>query len=470
MSADASTMRDDVEVILSRRKFVSTTALWTLLSSCEGKALMLENGVALRAEDASDPNDTCDGDMINRAVARVHAQGGGTVLLTSRTYTLLKPILVKSGVTLRGSGAKKTILKQGGTPMSWSGMPGSAIVTSDNQAILNNVHVVDLSIYGLHKEPIPSGGDLYAKSGIAIFNARNSTIERCVVADVGTGIGFFGSAGSSPHNNLIADCLVVNASSWVEPGNPGTPRGITMATDCSTVRNCSVEDSHTGYYVATENGVYENCSARGWRDDGFYVNANGCRLTYCSAIAADDRSKGLGSGFAVNPSSRNIFTKCIALRCPNAGMRFRHAGELAPTSNQVISCSFIDCGYGFLDDMIGASHFPAAVSRGNEFVDNLAKDCQFCGFLFIRQSEGVIRKNRAISNNRGGVTVQNIGGISFAEYCMNNKIEGNICDDPERVKTQRWGLYIYDKSITGASMQNRGNVIQHRSAYGIDVF
>lgn len=460
---------------LSRREFVSVLAGCVVLPACEGSAGTSETashagGLALPVGQVARASDRCDAEAINRAIEQVHTQGGGAVLLDARMYTVCAPIMLKSGVTLRGRGASRTIISQGGSAQSWAHFAASAIICTNHTEVFDDIHVQDLAVTGLHEQPVLSGGAFYAKCGIAILNARRSSIERCAVSDTGTGIGFFGRGGSLPHQNLISDCEVRNASSWVGPGNRGTPRGITMATDYSLVRNCAVEASHTGYYVATEHGRYENCTARGWRDDGFYVNANYCLFTKCRAIAADTRVSGFGSGFAVNPSKGNIFSQCVALRCSNAGMRFRHAGKIAPSDNRVISCAFIDCGYGFLDDMTGTDPFPAAVARRNEFIGNTAESCQFCGFLFVRQSDGIIRENRAISNNRGGITAQNRGAITFAEYCMNNVIEDNHCDDPAPVKTQTWGLYIYPKEVTRASVANVGNRIRHKSDYGIDVY
>jgi len=461
-------------MLISRRTLLVSVPVVSVLPACDGIAMTggkprgeVERSVTVESFLRHD--DPCDGAAINLAIERIHAQGGGIVQLASRTYNTSQPITLRSRVTLRGNGTSHSRIKQIGAVEAWSSSPLPGIITTRHDGAFEDIHIQDLSLEGRYKTAIASNGPHYAKSGIAILNARHSSIQRCAVSDVGTGVGFFGRAGTGPHRNLISDCTVRNANSWVEPGNSGTPRGITMATDFSTVRNCSVIDSHTGYYVATEHGVYENCAASGWQDDGFYINANYCRLENCRAVAADKRNKGLGSGFAVNPSKGNLFRSCWALRCPNAGMRFRHAGDIAPNNNYIVDCTFIDCGYGFLDDMTGTNEYPAALSRGNEFIGNVAKHCQLSGFMFIRQSDGIFRQNRAISNNRGGITLQNRGGISFAEYCVNNIIEDNVCDDPETVKTQKWGLYIYPVTITKASIANTANRIHHHSRYGIDV-
>lgn len=454
---------------VSRRSLLSAAAAGILLPACRGTAGPTAIERIVRIDPAA-LSERCHDEAINHAIERAHDQGGGTVLLDARSYDICAPILLKSRVTLRGRGASRTVLRQSGSSESWSRLPRGAIVSSSNAETHEDVHVRDLAVKGLHRVALSSDARFHARIGIGILNARHSSIEACTVSDTGTGIGFFGSAGSEPHRNLIAGCRVDNASSWVEPGNSGTPRGITMATDHSTVRDCVVTGSHTGYYVATEYGRYENCTARGWRDDGFYVNANHCHLTHCRAIAADSRAEGMGSGFAVNPSHHNLFSHCVALRCPNSGMRFRHAGKTAPTDSRVISCHFSNCGYGFLDDMIGTDPYPDAVARRNEFNGNVAEFSQFCGFLFIRQCDGIVRDNRATSNNQAGISVQNMGAISFADYCLNNVIEGNVCTDPAPQKTQKWGLYVYPKMVTGASIANVGNRIRHRSKDGRDLF
>jgi hypothetical protein len=417
----------------------------------------------LRPEQFVRSGDLSAADAINRAIEAASRAGGGTVELDATTYEIAGPVMLKSGVTLRGQGSSRTRIRQTGTPKGWGGgIIGGGLIGTEPSGQYEGIHVAAISLVGLHKVPLADGAGFYAKNGISIANARNSSVVDCVVEDTGTGIIFHGIAGAvAEHRNVIANCTVRRARSWVGNGVPGTPRGITMATSHSTVRDCVTVDCHTGYYVATEHGDYANCKTRGWVDDGFYLNANDVTLLHCEAI------KGAGSGFAVNPSTSHLFRECVAIECSNAGLRFRHAGQDAPSNTQVLDCTFNNCGFGFLDDMTGADSFPAGMAKGNRFIGNTAEACAQNGFMFVRQSGGIIRANRAIANNRSGVTLQSRGGIALGEYCLDNIVEDNLCDDPQSRQTQVFGLYNYPTSLTGASLENR-NRVRHRSRRGRD--
>lgn len=415
---------------------------------------------------------TDDASAINAAIAAANAAGGGVVALDARNYAVGSPILLQSKVALIGKGMRKTTITQIGTVAAWDDMVGAGgIVTTLSGGEYENVRVAGMTVRGIYSTPIADGASHYAKNGISLINIWNSSVEDCLVSDTATGIVMAGTvAGVADYNNLIARCVTYNARSWNAAGNSGAPRGITMATDRSTVRDTISDNCFTSYYVATDYGTYENCRASRWSDDGFYVNANYCEFTDCFAIGAASRAESSGSGFAVNPSTGHRFKGCVAIHCSNAGMRFRHAGMAAPSGNQVLGCLFKDCGYGFLDDLTSVQPYPQAVSRNNSFIGNMADGCQLNGFMFVRQQAGVISGNIAIANNQAGVTISNRGGIALAEYCLDNVVQGNICDDIQGTKTQAFGLYSYPSSVTGALLENTGNRIEHRSIYGVDIY
>lgn len=414
---------------------------------------------------------TNDAAAINAAITAATVSGG-VVLLPAGTYAVGTPILLKSNVTLQGEGFDATIIKQTGTIAAWDAITTSTGVISTLIANeYENIHVKGLKLEGLYSTPIPDGSANYAVNGISIANTIRSSVADCYVQDTGTGIIIYGTVtGAEVYDNMISGCTVTNARSWILAGNAGTPRGITMATNYSNVENCVSDDNHTGYFVGTDYGTYINCRTTRWTDDGFYVNANFCSFTDCWAIGNTTLGTASGSGFAVNPSYGHTFTSCVALRCPNAGMRFRHAGATAPSSNRVIGCYFSDCGYGFLDDMTGADAYPNAVSSFNVFIGNQADNCQQSGFKFIRQQAGVISGNTAWDNNQDGVILQTRGGISLDEYCLDNAISDNICADTQGVPTQTFGLYSYPAATSGASVENTGNRVNHKSINGVDLF
>jgi hypothetical protein len=413
-----------------------------------------------------------DATAINAAITAANTAGGGIVALPAGTYAVSAPILLKSNVTLQGDGYDATIVKQTGTIAGWDAITtSSGVITTLEADEFENIHVKGLKLEGLYSTPIPDGSANYAVNGISIANTVKSSVTDCKVQDTGTGIIIYGTVtGAEIYENLIANCFVTNARSWIMAGNSGTPRGITMATNHSTVQDCVSDDNHTGYFIGVDYGNYINCRTTRWSDDGFYVNANFCTFTNCYAIGDTTLGTASGSGFAVNPSYGHTFTGCVALRCPNAGMRFRHAAAIAPSSNRVIGCWFSDCGYGFLDDMIGANAYPQAVSSFNVFIGNQADQCQQSGFKFIRQQSAVISGNTAWDNNKAGVSLQTRGGISLDEYCLDNAISDNICGDTTGSPTQTFGLYSYPASVSGASVENTGNRVNHKSINGVDLF
>jgi hypothetical protein len=415
---------------------------------------------------------TDDSAAINAAIVAVNAAGGGVVNLDALNYAVATPVYMLSDVTLRGKGSGSTTITQIGSAASWDAIAvSSGIITTLAAAEYNDIHVIGLKLQGLYTVPIPDGAATYAVDGISIANAWNSSIEDCLVEDTSTAISFYGTVTGVVHyNNFISGCTVRDIQSWDAAGNSGTPRGILMNTSSSTVENCIAESAYTGFYVSDDYGNYVNCRASRWTDDGFYVNANYCTFTNCYAIGNTTRAGASGSGFAVNPSTGHTFTGCVALRCPNSGMRFRHAAATAPYMNRVIGCWFSDCGYGFFDDMTDADPYPDAMAYGNVFIGNIADNNQNNGFIFIHQQSGVIQGNEAVDNNQAGATVNTRGGIGLAEYCIDNVIQGNICRDTQGVPTQVFGLYSYPASVTGASIENTGNRFDHKSVTGTDVF
>jgi hypothetical protein len=415
---------------------------------------------------------TDDSAAINAAIVAVNAAGGGIVNLDALNYAVATPIYMLSGVTLKGKGPGSTTVTQIGSAASWDAIAvSSGIITTLTAAEHNDLHVIGLKLQGLYSTPILDGAATYAVNGISIANAWNSSIEDCLVEDTSTAISFYGTVtGVTHYNNFISGCTARDIQSWDAAGNTGTPRGILMNTSSSTVENCIVDSAYTGFYVSDDYGNYVNCRASRWTDDGFYVNANYCTFTNCYAIGNTTRAGASGSGFAVNPSTGHTFLGCVALRCPNSGMRFRHAAADAPYLNRVIGCWFNDCGYGFFDDMTDADPYPDAMAYGNVFIGNIADNNQNNGFIFQNQQSGIIQGNEAVDNNQAGATVNTRGGIGLANYCIDNVVQGNVCRDTQGVPTQVFGMYSYPKSVTGASIENTGNRFDHKSVTGTDVF
>lgn len=414
----------------------------------------------VRPEQFAQPSDTSMAQAINRASVAVAANGGGTIDLRGADYPVDYPILLGNKVRLRGKGWRATRIVQTGSAASWSGLPGLGIISTDTSSSYDGIAVEGLTVAGLHAIPVPDGAPNYARLGIALGNVINSTVDRCLVRDTSTGIAIYGTVlGETVYGNRVTNCRTKNTKSWLMAGNSGTPRAINVSTPYSDVLDCVIETTHTGVYGASEFGKIRNVRVRDFFDDGFYINSNDMDVSNWRV------SDGPGSGVALNPGQRNKISGGTAFRCLNAGIRFRHAGTLAPRYNSVTDNLFIECGYGVLDDMTGADANPAnAVAAFNTISGNKAVRCNLSGFRFQRQSAATITDNQAIDNNQQGITADTRGGFSFVADCTTNKVANNICDDTQGTPTQAFGLYVYGNA------GNVSNDVRHLSRLGVDLF
>ena len=421
----------------------------------------------LRPEQFTGPSDA---EKINQAITAANALGGAIVELKSGNYNIDQPVLLKSKVALCGKGMKRTTLTQTSTNAAWAAYTTSTgIVSTLNGAEYDNLEVSGFTVIGLNSTPVADGAGTYAKNGISIVNAWNSVVRDCYVKDTSTGIIFSGTvSGVVWYNNLIEGCLTENCRSWNAAGNAGAPRGQTMGTNRSSVRDCVSDNCYTGFFDGSDYSEWTNCRTSRSTDDGFYINANYSTYIGCWAIGAATRAAAAGSGFAVNPTTGTKLIGCNALRYPNAGVRFRHT-TVGPSAATVQGCYFEDCGYGFLDDLTGISAYPGGMSTGNVFIGNTAKGCQRSGLRFDRQRNGVFSGNTAYDNSQAGVTVSTRGGIAFGEYCLNNRGSDNQCYDTQTgAETQTFGFYVYAAADSGAGVENTGNIFVHKSLFGTD--
>lgn len=408
-----------------------------------------------------------DAPVIQAAIDTVAASGGGVVLLPPGVIGVARPILMKAKVTLQGAGSRATIIKQLATNAAWAAFTNSTgIITTDPVAAYEGVFVRDLAVVGLNAVPIPNGAGPFAKNGISLANCWRSAVQDCLVQDTGTGLILYGAvAGVAEPHNLMERCTVINARSWNAAGNPGAPRGITMDSARSTLRDCHADNCYTGFYVSTDYGVYENCRATGFTDDGFYINSNNCVFDGCRAADAP------GSGFAVNPSTGHKFIGCRSKATTNAGIRLRHTADLAPSDILIDGFTAEGCGYGFLDDLTGANPGPtAAMATDITIVNSVAKLCNLNGFKLAQQRRWKLIGNTALNNNQTGVTLPTRGGIALSAYCFDGEAAGNTCVDTQGVPTQIYGFYNYLTADSGATVENSNNRIAHKSLSGIDQY
>lgn len=402
-----------------------------------------------------------DSVAINAAITAASITGG-IVQLDAINYAVTNPIVMKTNVTLCGMGIDKTIITQTGTVANWFSKSGFAVIQSPTSGEYSNVVLDGFTLQGLYVTPVPDGSTgAYAKSGIALANCYDSTIQNVKTTDTGIGIEFFGSvSGVVRDNNTIINCVVVNASSWESAGNPGTPRGIAMISNYGLVDNCFVSNSYTSFYPAGLYTTFSRCVASGWTDNGYYVNAN--NMTFDNCVAAISAT---GSGFRFNPSEGHVVTNCRAYECPNTGFIFHLNVDKSIFSNNTA----VACGYGFYTDLIDGT-YPAGICRGNTFTGNKAEANEYSGFRFDWMQDSSFVGNVAINNNQAGVTTGTRGGIGFGAYCTGWRVSDNLCVDTQGSPTQTFGLYSYPASVSGAATENTGNVINHKSVTGTDVF
>lgn len=402
-----------------------------------------------------------DSAAINAAIAAASVNGG-IVQLDAINYIVTDPIILASNVTLCGMGIDKTIITQTGTNAGWFVKSGSAVVGTPSAGTYDNVHVADLTFQGLYVTPVPDGSTgAYAKSGVVLANCQNSSITNVKTSDTGIGIEMYGTIGGVVrYNNVIRDCIALNASSWESAGNPGTPRGIVMYSDYSLVDNCLASGCYTAFYPAGTYTKFTNCVASDWQDNGYYVNGVNMTIDNCTASISAS-----GSGFRFNPGEGNIVSNCHAYECPNSGFILHLNVNKCIFSNN----SAVACGYGFYTDLI-AGTYPAGICYGNVFTGNKAEANDLSGFRFDWAQDSTFVGNVAINNNQTGVTLSTRGGIGLGQYCMGWRIDSNVCVDTQGVPTQTFGLYSYTASVSGAATENTGNVIYHKSVSGTDQF
>ena len=293
----------------------------------------------------------------------------GQVYIPAGTYRIDTTLKIKSNTKLYGDGIEATILVEGGSGTTLSGMHTSIL---ENQAYFDNdaagndsMHVENIAFHGQRSTAVADGSATSSNKGIGgvyFKYASRSRIRDCYFKDgwcgfviTGTRTGF-----NSQSQNSIFDCTVYNATSWNQNGNAGVPRGILINTAYTYMRGCSTNSCATGFYIGGEQLVVDSCNTFNWTyDNGFYCLAPELAMSNCRA---DGNNYGNGITLAYNTGAQ--LTNCFVRDCSNMGFRIH-----APQRNtNLTNCSAINCGYGFRAENT-ADFTGSTVTSANEVIN-----------------------------------------------------------------------------------------------------
>lgn len=104
-------------------------------------ATLPERPKQMHTKDVSIPTGAST-EMIQNAIDNVSSEGGGTVSFSAGTYTITKPIMLKSNVTLIGKGQDETVLKRHAD----SNLGAHGVLSTPTSGGVNNVIIKNLTI------------------------------------------------------------------------------------------------------------------------------------------------------------------------------------------------------------------------------------------------------------------------------------------------------------------------------------
>ncbi len=259
---------------------------------------------------------------------------------------------------------------------------------------VTNCHLENIILLSFGKPS--SNGQLHSGTGIHFSNGTNNLFRKCLIANVAAEA----MAIENNDNSLIEECKV-----YCDEGYTGKP-DVNLATDYymnfsgdnNIIKECYIERvgnlDHGGAGIGIkafgENNLFENCTAKGLGNAGFYVRHSGVtnnEFRNCTALN--------GTGFVVRDGAHhNTFNYCRTDSC--IGVFFTWSGEDIVSSgndNNFYNCIFENSSYMI---SFGGSKKDAKAN------DNSFVNCVFDGsdYLFRtgRNNEGNKMINCAISN------------------------------------------------------------------------
>lgn len=340
---------------------------------------------------------------IQTAIDEISARGGGTVQLTSGTYTLTSNLTIPSGVRLVGSGIENTILE-------FSGASYGVVIEGTASTDVTNVGVSEMTIQNSNNQ----GGLML--DYVSYFAIKNVRITSCDKDGLYIEHSTNGLISSSIFDNNTDDGLEIILNT-----TPG----------CSDIR-------------------IENCVAHTNTDDGFIVESNYTTLFNCRSY-----SNG-GIGFYTYNSVASSLLSCVAT--DNGGDGFNSSALYLRIAN----CFAKDnTGDGF--DISGQG----AAITGNTSYSNSAQGFEISGYgsaivgnaanlnsstdFYISADQSTVVGNASSSNLSTTETPVSIGLITTTSN--SSRMFGNFWDSPITLRDdQRM------KNVSGGSL-TEGQVV-----------
>lgn len=242
------------------------------------------------------------GGNIQAAIDQVASSGGGTVNLSSGTYTLSATLRIKSNVTLNGAGNPATTLKGGNFNVIQQNAEGLTNVTIQNLKVTG---VKSTTCYGILIEALTTPHtNVTIKNvqitsvgmGLHLKRVNGASVSNCNIHDnAGPGMEKYF------HNLYIRACTNVTVSA-TQVNNSTTGNGMNFSY-CTTVTvtGCTASNNYfRGIRAADTNGfTVKDCTVAGNGDVGIIMNQEAGLVTQDINIDHNTVNSNLKGGIQV---------------------------------------------------------------------------------------------------------------------------------------------------------------------------
>ena len=306
------------------------------------------------ATNATDYVWVCDGTgdeaEINAAISAVATLGAGMVQLVGEFFSISNPILMKTGIYLRGESIGCEV--KAATTMSAMIMLNDNLVhatelshlylNGNSQAGVDGVYYNNYgaaqafnaqpptnpdSVHRIHDLFIRyMGNNVTAGHGIILWDwSIRASIIRDIRIQSCTGCGVIDGAADSHFENVEVGSSGASGPTWTEGT---TPSGASPTFDAVGM----------GFAVYSGNSMFANCKAWYSRGHGFYTKTQSIQFTNCQAQDC------YRDGFK-DTGGRNNYTGCTADSNNQAGTGSGYAGfRFTGSSVQAVACQSFDRG------------------------------------------------------------------------------------------------------------------------------
>jgi parallel beta-helix repeat protein len=308
-------------------------------------------------------------EVFQSSIDKLANEGGGKLEIERGTYVIDKPILLKSNISVEGSG-RATILKLGPQNAKAEGI----ILLSEAQ---ENILIADLTLTGEKSDTTSSG---------VVFDATGLSTVRGVYARDFSGYGIWlrnHSFACKLENNLTSGNDI--AGSFISHTDKG--RGGRF-----------VPNKIIGCYSFAEDG------------DGFlFLRA------ICQDVVGNVAYLAKGNGIAMYKSTSNLVSGNRIFMCQKNGILIKSTFEMNISSNI--------CGWNWGDNLV-LDHCVWGTVTANEFIDAGGREREGYGIYMKRGTKSMQISGNAIFNWWDNKALT--GGIYEGEDCLENQITDNI--------------------------------------------